>query len=251
MSMLISNYEQEVLDEYEEYQTCEEFTQRDSVVNSSVIHHRSWLDTYYRNTYCTNYSITEQQHTLAQLDRNNLVVPNQWETFEQYWGNVYQGLLASHSDRLIELQDSLFFVGQQDELNRLDFADMVVSFIQDIPYSYIMIESCDAAGDTPCEPNQRFGILSPVEFLYTLKGDCDTRTTVLYKFLKHFGYDVKVVVSSEYAHAMLAINLPISGDFINHRGQRYYLWETTNTGWQPGMLSADMKNTNYWKIALN
>jgi len=252
MSILISNYEEEVENEYyQELQTCEEFAIRDSLTNSSVIHHRSWLNTYYDNSYCTRYNITDQQNALAEQERNNLVVPQYWDSFEQYWGNVYEGLLASTSDRLTHVQDSLKFIGQRDNLNSLEFADMVVSFIQDMPYSFIMLEDCSNAGDTPCEPDQQFGILSPIEFLYTLKGDCDTRTTILYKFLKHFGYDVKVVVSSEYAHAMLAINLPVSGDYITHRNQRYYFWETTNIGWQPGMLSGDMKNTTYWKIALN
>jgi len=231
--------------------TCEEFSQSDSISNKSINHQRAWKDSKYWESYCVNYAIVGDHYNSSFTYRNGLNQSFYYETFHEYWGKVYHDLLQYESDRLWALQDSLKNIGLQESLNSVDFADMVVSFVQDIPYSFIMSKSCDEAGDTPCVADQKFGLLSPVEFLYTLKGDCDTRTTVLYKLLKHFGYDVKVVISSEYAHAMLAINLPLTGDYLTYMGKRYYFWETTNIGWQPGMLDADMKNINYWNIALN
>lgn len=253
LSILIDEYDDNppIYSETEELPTCEEYTIADTITNTAIYHQRSWKDSKYWAEYCSNYTIESKYYDASRLYRNEIAPPNNEETFHGYWGNIYARLLQHESDRLWTLQDSLREIGISQSLNRLDFADMIVSFAQDIPYSFIMGESCDDAGDTPCLANQKFGLLSPVEFLYTLKGDCDTRTTLLYKLLKHFGYDVKVVLSSEYAHAMLAVNLPVTGDFLTYQGKRYYFWETTNVGWQPGMLGADMKNINYWKIALN
>lgn len=253
LNILIDEYEEETLPYIadETLRSCEEYTFKDTTSNSNVSHYRFWKDSKYTDSYCMSYTITEQHYKSSNQNRNNIDPYFGHDTFQGYWGSIYNQLLAFESNRLYELKDSLREVGIRDSLSSVDFADMVVSFAQDIPYSFIMAQSCDEAGDTPCLANQNLGLLSPVEFLYTLKGDCDTRTTLLYKLLKYFDYDVKVVISSQYGHAMLAINIPVTGDYLTYRGQRYYFWETTNVGWQPGMLSADYKNINYWNIALN
>jgi hypothetical protein len=59
------------------------------------------------------------------------------------------------------------------------------------------------------------------------------------------------MISNEYRHAMIAIDLPASGDHIIHKGKKFYFWETTNTGWLPGMLPPDTNNIAYWKITLD
>jgi hypothetical protein len=253
LNILIDNYADQPTPytEFNPPKPCNEFTSRDSTLQTGVLHNRSWQNSKFTNNYCLHYTVGDQQYQTSNNFRNNLSPYFEHDTFQGYWGSIYKQLLQFESDRLYALQDSLRQVGIQDSLDPIAFADLVVSFVQDIPYSFIMGQSCDEAGDTPCLANQNLGLLSPVEFLYTLKGDCDTRTTLLYKLLKHFDYDVKVVISSQYAHAMIAINLPVSGDYLAYRGQRYYFWETTNIGWQPGMLSAEMKNINYWNIALN
>ena len=71
-----------------------------------------------------------------------------------------------------------------------------------------------------------------------------------YVILEHMGYDPMIVVSDEYAHAMLALNLPAQGDYIRYAGKKYYFWETTATGWGIGMLPPESNNKEYWKKAL-
>lgn len=252
LSVFIGAYEEEseaIADTF----SCEEFYTRDTNSNSGIRHQRSWRNSKNWEEYCTSYKIEDQYYKNSSAFRNEFTPHiSTHRTSHGYWGNIYKNILQFEHDRLYRLQDSLQTIGINKGLSSIDFAEMVVSFVQDIPYNYIMGASCDEITDgTPCLESQKFGLLTPVEFLRTLKGDCDTRTTLLYKLLKHFKYEVKVVISSQYAHAMLAVNLPVTGDHLTYQGRDYYFWETTNVGWQPGMLSAEMKNINYWKIALD
>ena len=50
---------------------------------------------------------------------------------------------------------------------------------------------------------------------------------------------------------MLAIDIPTEGDFFEHKGRKFYFWETTATGWMPGMLPPEMSNKDYWTIILD
>jgi hypothetical protein len=153
---------------------------------------------------------------------------------------------------LFFLKDSLANLAKKEQLTYPDLAEMVVTFIQDIPYTLITSENCEKMErlNSPCLGQQRFGLLSPYEFIHTWKGDCDTRSVMLYALLDQLGYDVAIVSSDEYLHAMLAVNLPATGHYLQKGQKRYYFWETTATGWSPGMLPPNMKNLDYWEISL-
>ena len=85
-----------------------------------------------------------------------------------------------------------------------------------------------------------------------LKGDCDTRTLFLYGLLKHEGYDVVIFGSEKYRHSILGIDLPIlAPNYKWVNGTKYYLWETTNTGFEAGYIPATISNTSYWNLNLN
>jgi hypothetical protein len=136
------------------------------------------------------------------------------------------------------------------ELDRDAFARMIVAFVQDIPYQYVLSDNCEGrAGE--CNPFVSWGIYAPVEFMYHLKGDCDTRTVLLYTLLRNFGFEPLIINSKEYKHSMLALNLPSAGDDFVYKGRRYAYWETTNTGWLPGMLPPEMNNKDYWTVVLD
>lgn len=173
-------------------------------------------------------------------------------TDELFWGSVYQLLYEHDRYEFIALQDSLAAIRDVQQLDRDEFARMIVAFVQDIPYNFIVPAECGVAQtSSPCVPDVRFGIFSPVEFLYQLQGDCDTRTVLLYTLLRNFGYHPLIVNSTEYLHSMLALDIASSGDDFIYKGKRYAYWETTNTGWLPGMLPPEMNNENYWQVVLD
>jgi len=168
-------------------------------------------------------------------------------------GIVYRELDSRFRGNIAHLADSLKLIGSKNELNRFELADLVVSFVQDFPYWYVLgKESCtspDFKGH-PCIDDIEFGLLSPGEVAFLAAGDCDSKALLIFSLLKHLGYEPLIVTSDEYAHAMLALNIPSGGDFLLYKGVRFYFWETTASGWQPGMLPPETGNKNYWEIAL-
>lgn len=154
------------------------------------------------------------------------------------------------------------------KLNELSFAKMLVSCIQSIPYYLVLDQSCapgkyqdefirkyllNCTGDC-CVGNVLYGVRTPVEFLSDLKGDCDTRALFLYTVLRHFNYDVALMTSEYYHHAALAVGLQGNtlnvGSFVKHGEKIFYMWETTNKGFQPGVLPAPVGDLSKWTITL-
>jgi hypothetical protein len=82
------------------------------------------------------------------------------------------------------------------------------------------------------------------------KGDCDTRAIVLFTILDHFNYDVAMLVSEEYGHCILGVNMPGTGTYKSHFGKRYYVWETTAKDFQLGQLPPEISNMQNWRIVL-
>ncbi|MDN5202879.1 hypothetical protein QQ008_15925 [Fulvivirgaceae bacterium BMA10] len=230
---------------------CQEHSFRTTLDNKPAIQHRrAWLD-YSRTSYCTDYHVAEKSFNISARSRNNISISNV-EDYAKYWGNLYKKLYQLDAPSLKLLEDSLQTIRDKKQLNRTDFAHAIVTFVQDIPYSYIINAPCsDQHRSHPCVENIKYGILSPIEFLYTLNGDCDTRSVLLYALFRHFNYEPLVVISAQYQHAMLALNITATGEYLAHKGKKFYFWETTNVGWKPGMLPPDVNNKRYWKIALD
>lgn len=236
--------------EEEPYVGCEEYSITDSLDLAEItrVHKRSWNKYNFDSIYCLSYSLSSTYTELSNSFRNKLYTLER--NYENYWRNIYYELYEHDKEMISFLQDSLQEIAHRNSLSKNEFANLIVSFVQDIPYNYVKTGPCDQT-DHPCRGNEKFGILSPVEFLFSLSGDCDTRSVLLYSILKHFGYHPLIMISNEYRHAMIAIDLPASGDHIIHKGKKFYFWETTNTGWLPGMLPPDVNNIAYWKITLD
>jgi hypothetical protein len=229
----------------------EETNYLQSDLGSFIEHKRSWTNARSPSGFCMNYAVFEKNMNSSNTFRE-AINPTSNDFYYEYWGDIYKSLHELNKNDLSTIQDSLIMLKEIKDMSRSEFAYLIVSFVQDIPYSFIKSESCDDVkkGDL-CKGDAKFGILSPIEFLYTLHGDCDTRTVLLYSLLSNFGYNPLILVSHEYLHSMLALEIPSSGEFLLHKGRKFYFWETTNTGWEPGMIAPDMKNKNYWNIALD
>jgi hypothetical protein len=173
----------------------------------------------------------------------------------------YADMATFDSKNLKYIYQELDSINSKQGFSDFEFAELIVTMVQDVRYAYVLGEDCetyfgtidnDAAKDD-CKGNVRMGVQSPVQFMADLKGDCDTRTVFLYSILKHYGYDVAILNSDIYLHSMLGLNLKsrITGDYIEHYGKRYYFWETTGKNFPIGMLPSETSNTNYWYVALN
>lgn len=230
----------------------ENCTDQFEVINEANdrLHQRDWRIRNHSSSFCTSYE--SRENVSQQLGKQRDQITKTRGDYEFYWGNVYSTLVDESKEHIDFLVDSLEQVSFENELSRGELAELVVTFVQDIPYSYILAKSCESR-DTknhPCLGNIAFGLLSPYEFLHTLYGDCDTRAVLIYALLEELGFDPMIVISYEYAHAMLALNHPATGEYMSHKGKKYYFWETTGRGWPLGVLPPSSNNVKYWKIAL-
>ena len=174
---------------------------------------------------------------------------------------LYINLNKFDSNKLDLIYSTLQKIKIDNNLNRNRFAEAVVSLIQTIPYSFNIPGNCngnnlpsayknDIASGIPCLSNVKHDILTPLEFFYFQKGDCDSRTVLIYTILKRFGYDVVILNSDLYSHSMIGINIPAYGKYKLINGKKYYFWETTAFGWSLGVLPPDNWNISKWHLAL-
>lgn len=181
---------------------------------------------------------------------------------------VYQKLSDHDSLGLKEIYQEFSRIKKSRNLDEVTFINMIVSCIQAIPYSLVLESGCEADllnGDVftntilkhcpvdCCDGNKKFGVNSPVEFWYNLKGDCDTRTLLLYNILTHFKINTAILVSQYYKHSLLGVNLPNgigSGTNIDINNKQYYLWETTSSGFKTGDIDQKYGNLRHWQVAL-
>lgn len=181
---------------------------------------------------------------------------------------VYQHFETTDHSKLYRIYNAFDSIRKQNALSTTAFATMVVSCIQSIPYYLVVDQSCSAdysndefvynylrqCDSDCCIGNIKYGVRSPVEFISDLKGDCDTRALIIYSILKKFDYDVALLTSQYYKHALVAVNFGgdhvVNGLSMNINNKNYYLWETTSPGFLPGQIPEENRNLSYWEIAL-
>jgi hypothetical protein len=220
-----------------------------STFAGEVLHERNWQLTSDASQFCISYMSETGLFELAH--QNRLSAIKEIKNRRDPWGELYDKLSSDRS-AVEALVDSLSVIAGERELEGYGLAEMIVSMVQDIPYSFVTTGSCDEyeTKGHPCVGEVRLGLYSPYEFLHTEMGDCDTRAVLVYAVLKEFGFDPAIIISDEYAHAMIAINIATAGEYLIYQGKKYYFWETTAKGWLAGMLPPSYNNKNYWKIAL-
>jgi hypothetical protein len=85
----------------------------------------------------------------------------------------------------------------------------------------------------------------PLTAAFEKKGDCDSRAMVMGIILEHLGIDSVLMVSREYSHAMLAVDVPGGGQRFTYKGKAYLVAETTaKVG--IGTIAADQADFSKW-----
>lgn len=232
----------------------------DTISLTYLKHRHKWKDNSQRK-YSGVFKVRKDHFNLARIKRNNLEV-NENEA-KAYYHAIYKQLIIDNKTYLNDIIKEYRKIGKRDKLNGKQFSDMIVTSIQNIPYYLVhdmthreaervyggFIKEYHQSGG-PCLAQIKFGIQSPVEFMANFKGDCDTRSVLLYYVLNHFGYKTVVLASDKYSHAIIGLSGNYNGDYVKYKGLKYYAWETTATGYVPGNLSPECNNMRYWYVAL-
>jgi len=229
--------------------------------DSLITHFLKWQD-YAGKSYEGSISIS-----VAAL-RNAIAMHSEMSrNFYQGMSVVYKTMLDYDSSRLNYLYKTFDSIKAANKLDEVAFSQVLVSAIQSQPYFLVLDKGCDEnysdnftrnflANCTTdcCIGYELFGVRSPVEFLSDLKGDCDTRSLLLYEVFRHYNYNVALLTSNYYKHAIIAVNFtePVNqlGVSITIGDKKYFMWETTSPDLNYGELSSNFNNLAYWDISL-
>lgn len=213
----------------------------------------NWKD--YRNYYySTNLKISYNDYLKSIKNRDNKIKTS------SSFGALYASIYNSDKLDLNLVYKELDFIRKDRSLSKKKFAEVVVAMVQHMPYSFVVDKPCYMISDftfrdminsgTECEDGVKGGVYTPLELVRKMKGDCDSRTLFIFTVLKKFNYDVVILNSDLYAHSIIGLNIPSQGRYKYYNGKRYYTWETTNRGWDIGVLPPDFSNIKYWYVAL-
>ncbi len=224
-------------------------------------HRIRWND-FIEHGFLAQYSTSSKQFEDSRSMHPAFASPQVSEAM-QYWNAVYTEFARQDAPKL----DSLLRYFQNEQkaknLNSVQTAEMVVTFIQEIPYCLVHEGSCrDASRQAgfisdyhragkPCLPEIIAGVQSPYEFLHNLKGDCDTRSLLGFSILSRMGIPASVWVSEAYGHSVLGVGLGSGGSYYKMVGGiRHSAVELTAKGFRLGMISPEQGDMNNWEIAL-
>jgi hypothetical protein len=85
----------------------------------------------------------------------------------------------------------------------------------------------------------------PLLAAFERRGDCDSRAMVMGVVLEDMGIDAVLLVSREYSHALLAVDVPGGGQRFPYNGKSYLVAETTaNVG--IGMIDSSQADASKW-----
>ena len=234
--------------------------ENDTMAVTYLKHNLKWNDNT-QNPHQALLLVRKDYFNIANIKRNQLEVNS--SDFKNYYHQIYSNLISQNKTFLDSVIKEYARIGKSENLNRQQFADMVVTSIQNIPY-YLVHDLTHREADIkyggfireyhqsgkPCLDQIKFGVQAPVEFIGNFKGDCDTRSLFLFHVLSKFGYNVVMLGSEQYSHCIIGISGNYSGDFVSYNGLKYYVWETTATGYTPGNISPECGNMRYWEVEL-
>jgi energy-coupling factor transporter transmembrane protein EcfT len=223
-----------------------------------------WKD-FIPNNYSAKYSTSSLAFFDTQGKHKKYAAEDVSNDPIQYFNTLYNELEQTDNSKIDAVTKILSAQASSKNLNMLQTAEMVVTFIQEIPYCLVHDWTCEEIvknGNSDfitsyhkdgkqCLPNIPAGVQSPYEFLHNLKGDCDTRSLLGYAILKKLNIPASLWVSSTYGHSILGVGLPVGGgSYKNIQGVNHYAVELTSKGFRIGMIPAEIQNMNNWDITL-
>lgn len=219
-----------------------------------IIHHQVWTDLE-GNNYMGDIKILKSVYEEALRQNTSL-------NDVRELSDVYRSMTVADSSRLHYVYPLFDSLRRARNLDSLQFASMLVGFVQSIPYSKVQESDCGSVTDERtlsaefgsssdrCLGNIRYGVQSPAAFMGNFQGDCDTRTLFLFTLLNHYRYKVAILGSEAFKHSLIGLALPMEGSYKMVGTERFVLWETTSAGFKAGQLAPEIDQMDYWQFDL-
>ena len=136
-------------------------------------------------------------------------------------------------DTFIELLVSEFErVAQAEGFSDFEKVALVTTFVQGLPYTPDSVS-------TPYDEYPRY----PIETLVDKGGDCEDTSILTASLLNMMGYGVVLIIyPGEHCAVGVLGDESVSGTYFDHNGGKYFYLETTDTGWEIGMIPEEYKD---------
>ncbi len=223
-----------------------------------------WFD-FINYNYQAKYETSVRSYQGSQKEQTEINnVASQSTSSIKYFTKYYAGLYSMDEGKINEIVKIFKDSAVKKKMNPNQTAEMVITFIQEIPYYLVHDESCAKsvatgnsfvkeyhAANKPCLPNVKGGVQSPYEFLHNLKGDCDTRSLLGYAILKKLNIAASVWVSEAYGHSIMGVGVQNGhGIYKTVNGIKHYGVELTAKGYRLGMVAPENNNPYNWDITV-
>jgi hypothetical protein len=180
------------------------------------------------------WSTDEANHTLSVAQREYDVMTlylNSDTLWQDAWARYYRMVYKESAARL-------------DALTAAFVATIPASAISD-PTEVARRALAWVQGFTYVRGFGNIDFVPPLTAAYDTTGDCDSRAVVMAIILEKLGIDSVLMVSRDYSHAMLAVNVPGGGQRFTYNGTAYLVAETTaKIGL--GQMDASLTDVTKW-----
>lgn len=237
-----------------------DFQKQERVGSDTLIKNFRRWDDYHGHHYEGWLAVRIKDWRNAKQFREKLVVGGKDD--QKTYHEMCENIIANDSVLLENVYMLFDSIQKKNKLSRDLFAEAIISCVQDIPYVLITEGPCSASyyqpgfvhsyleGGGKCEGQIRFGVFSPVEFVATMQGDCDTRTFFTWTVLRHYNYDAAILTSVFYGHSILGVRLEQEPKPQNIKKEQYSLCELTAYGLHLGQLNTEIADLNQWTFEL-
>lgn len=158
----------------------------------------------------------------SDVEANQFVVDMEFGCFSHYashklwkeaWQRYYKMVYKDSKARLKNVSKDIY-KGLKIK-NKTDYANTLLQWTQDFPYK---------------RDNQKNSSSDFTPVMAVLKGegnDCDSRSMLVSALLNIAGFDSIMIISREYSHAMVGLNLTAPGQTFSFNNKNYLYGETT------------------------
>jgi len=187
--------------------------------------------TFPAGTISMPWSSEEEKEELSVTEREYRVLTTYAETATLWvdaWARYYRMVYKESAARLDSFTKA--FSDSLPANDPTEAARRVLAWIQGFHYER------DFAG---------IDFVPPLLAAFERRGDCDSRAVVMAIILERLGIDAVLMISREYSHAMLAVDVPGGGQRFTYNGKAYLVAETTaKVG--IGMIDSEQADFSKW-----
>lgn len=167
-----------------------------------------------------------QNEPLRFVDGNGEVAPD----WAQAWRRYYRMLYRDNYERLVPVSEALFHDLARSGVPREEMPQAILSWLQGAEYR---------------RTNTLSDLMNPSWCLVDFAGDCDSLGLTYAIILDHLGFDAVLMVSMEYAHAMVGVDISGAGARFPFDGRQWLVAELTAPV-ALGQIEASMSDTGGW-----